>query len=551
MVGLVLAPIVLGVALYKLPPTIAKVLALLGQGWFAFSAVDLLLRAHREGSFIEVLGGHDATLYVSLRGDSASLGLVVLTVALFTASLLYVFRASYASGKLLLLLLTLQGLTTGIFVVDDIFTLFVMFEVATLVTILLVMFHKGRRNTYDGLYYLLVQLVAMTFFLFGVAYLYRIFGVLSVSQIGEMVTVGAANGTLDGRALVLPFAMMLTGIGLKAGLFPTFSYVPRSYGNPGAPAVVLLLMSGVLVKGALFWVLRLVTVFAPALDTTAFLVVVGLLTGVGGAAKALAQKDLRLVLAYSTVAQAGLITLGIAAGSATAEAGAVLHLTNHALLKSILFLTAAMIVRRYGTANLSGIRGVARQMPVVAVVTILAMLGMVGMPFTGGAVSKDLLLAGADGWVTAAMWVVNTGTFLVMVKYGRMLAGDSNAPAITVDPNLDGVDDAARVGGWQLGAVLGLTALTLAIGVFGTEVLDLFAGFEYTVPAWPGLDKVASFVGLLAVALLAHRFATTPARRLRGPLTGSLSLPQAALAVTVFFVAAALFGTLTTMGVGA
>ncbi len=551
MVGLVLAPIVLGVALYKLPPTIAKVLALLGQGWFAFSAVDLLLRAHREGSFIEVLGGHDATLYVSLRGDSASLGLVVLTVALFMASLLYVFRASYASGKLLLLLLTLQGLTTGIFVVDDIFTLFVMFEVATLVTILLVMFHKGRRNTYDGLYYLLVQLVAMTFFLFGVAYLYRIFGVLSVSQIGEMVTAGAANGTLDGRALVLPFAMMLTGIGLKAGLFPTFSYVPRSYGNPGAPAVVLLLMSGVLVKGALFWVLRLVTVFSPALDTTAFLVVVGLLTGVGGAAKALAQKDLRLVLAYSTVAQAGLITLGIAAGSATAEAGAVLHLTNHALLKSILFLTAAMIVRRYGTANLSEIRGVARQMPVVAVVTILAMLGMVGMPFTGGAVSKDLLLAGADGWVTAAMWVVNTGTFFAMVKYGRMLAGDSNAPAITVDPNADVADDAARVGGWQLGAVLGLTALTLGIAVFGTEVLDVLAGIEYTVPAWPGLDKVASFVGLLAVALLAHRFATTPARRLRGPLTGSLSLPQAAIAVTVFFVAAAVFGTLTTMGVGA
>jgi len=536
MVGLVLAPIVLGVALYKLPPAIMKVLALLGQGWFAWTAVDLLLRARREGSFIEVLGGSDATLYVTLRGDATSLGLVILTITLFVAALLYVLRTDYLNGRLVLLLFVLQGLTSGIFVVDDIFTLFVMFEVATLVVIMLVMFHKGRRNTYDGLYYLVVQLVAMTFFLFGVAYLYRIFGVLSVSQVAELI----AAGGVDGRALVLPFAMMLTGVGLKAGLFPTFSYVPRSYGNPGAPAIVLLLMSGVLVKGALFWIARLVQAFAPALDVTAFLVVIGLLTGVGGVAKALATTDLRLLLAYSTVAQAGLITLGLAAGTDTAHAGAILHLTNHALLKSILFLTAAMIVRRYGTTSVAGVRGVARQMPLVAVVTILAMLGMVGMPFTGGAVSKDLMMAGADGWVTAAMWVVNTGTFFVMVRYGRVLVGTPAEP-------LADADRATRP--WQLGAVLGLTAATLAIGAFGTGVLDVLVGVDDVVPAWPGVDKVAGFFGLLAAALLAHRFATTPARRLRGPLTGALSLPQACLALTVFFVAAALFGTLTTWGV--
>ena len=546
MVGLVLAPIVLGVALYKLPPAVARVLALAGQGWFAWTAVDLLLRARREGSFIEVLGGADATLYVTLRGDATSLGLVILTITLFVAALLYVLRTGYLGGKLLLLLFVLQGLASGIFVVDDIFTLFVMFEVATLVTILLVMFHKGRRNTYDGLYYLVVQLVAMTFFLMGVAYLYRIFGVLSVSQVAELIAAGSASGGLDGRALVLPAAMMLTGVGLKAGLFPMFSYVPRSYANPGAPAVVLLLMSGVLVKGALFWVARLAQVFAPALDLTAFLVVVGLLTGVGGAAKALATTDLRLLLAYSTVAQAGLITLGIAAGTPTARAGAMLHLTNHALLKSILFLTAGLVVRRYGTTALAGVRGVARRMPLVAVVTILAMLGMVGMPFTGGAVSKDLMLAGAGGWVAAAMWVVNTGTFLVMVRYGRILLGEpADASPVVL------ADDDAATRPWQFGAVLGLTAATLAIGAFGTQVLDVFLGFEYAVPPWPGIDKVVGFAGLLVLALLAHRVATTPARRLRGPLTGALSLPHACLVLTGFFVAAAVFGTLITSGVGA
>ena len=99
--------------------------------------------------------------------------------------------------------------------------------------------------------------------------------------------------------------------------------------------------------------------------------------------------------------------------------------------------------------------------------------------------------------------------------------------------------------------MLGLTAATLAVGAVGTQVLDLFVGFDYAVPSWPGLDKVAGFVGLLVLALVAHRFATTSARRLRGPLTASFSLPQAALALTGFFVAAALFGTLVTAGVGA
>ena len=540
MVWLVLAPVILGVAIYKLPPVAARTLALAGQAVLGFLAVGAWLHAGYEPTF-EVLGGDDALLYVTLRTDSISLTLVTLTLLLFAAAVVYVLRASYADNKLLLLLLVLQGLSSGIFIADDVFTLFVLFEVASLVAVLTVMYRKNRRNTYDGLYYLVVQLVAMMFFLFGVAYLYRSFGVLSVTQITEVIAAG-----VDGRVLVLPFALMLTGVGLKAGLFPLFSYVPHSYGNPGAPSPMLWIMSCVLVKGALFWVYRLLDMFAPAFDARIFLAVVGIITGLLGAAIALAQEDIRLVLAFSTVSQSGLIVLGFAAGSTTATAGALLHLVTHALAKAVLFLIAARMIRWYGTARLGEIRGVGRRMPFVATLAALAMLNMVGAPFTGGAVSKDMMLLGATGWIEAAMWAVNIGTILVMVRLGLVMFGTSDAPT--------------RFAAWRrlpdrfaIGVIF--TAVSATIAIFATDAVDLITGYYLEIQFWPGAVKVATFIAMLTGALLAHslaayRVSANALERLRGPLNIALSLPQAALMLTVFFASALIFATTITRGGG-
>ncbi|QAY70973.1 complex I subunit 5 family protein [Xylanimonas protaetiae] len=529
MVALVLAPVLLGVALYKLPLAAARVLALLGQAGLGAATVALLARTARDGELVDVLGGTQRLLHVTLRADAAALTFVLLSVVLFSAAIVYVLGERYASTTLLLLLLALQGLTAGLFLADDIFTLFVLFEVATLVGILLVMFRVERRSVYDGLFYLTIQIVAMLFFLFGVAYLYRAFGVLDVTEIGRLVATGA-----DPHALVLPFAFLLTGLALKAGFFPLFSYVPRAYGNPGAPTVVLMLMSGVLATGAMFWVARLVAVFVPALDLRGFLVALGLLTGVAGAVKALAQQDVRLILAYSTVSQAGLVTIGLAAGTATATGGGLLHLVNHALLKSVLFLAAGVVVRTYGTAKLAELRGVARRLPWVAGASMVAVLGMVGAPLTGAAASKDLILLGATGWAEVAAWVVNAGTMLVFLKYGAMFFGTPATPAAA--PRR-GVDPTQRV------VVLALTAVALAAGVLAPQLSTLMLGPDVVAAVGVSATKVGVFA-LLAVGAYLLRRATLPyARQARGLLLTSLSLPQSVVALTVFFGVTALAGT--------
>jgi len=543
MVWLVLAPIVLGIAIYKLPSLAARSLAIAGQAGFAWLALTHWLRVDDQPIF-EVLGGDNAVLYITLRGDHTSLALVTMTGLLFTVSLIYVMRGAYTDNKLLLMLLVLQGLSTGIFIADDVFTLFVLFEVASLVTVLLVMFRKNRRNTYDGLYYLVIQLVAMMFFLFGAAYLYRTFGVLSVTQISEAINLGL----VDGRTLALPFAFTITGIGLKAGLFPLFTYVPRSYGNPGAPSPMLLIMSCVLVKGALFWVYRLAETFTPAMDVTRFLTVVGVLTGIAGAVIALAQSDLRLLLAYSTVSQAGLILLGFAADSPTATSGALLHLVTHALAKAILFLTAAAIIRRYGTVELSAIRGVGRRMPLIAGLAAFAMLSMVGAPFTSGALSKDLMLTGASGVVEIAMWVVNFLTTLVMLRLAATMFGQPHDPSAATAIGRQFPDRIANI--------VTLAAVSICIAVFANQATDLIIGGNLQVVFVPSWSKTLTFAVMTAGACLVYllavriRATTNALDRMQAPLTIDISLPQATLLLTGFFAATLLWATLATRGVG-
>ena len=537
MVALVLAPILIGVLTYWLPFKAGRVLTLVTQFAMGALVVYYLNQVLTYGVVYDALGGADRNLYVSLRGTPTGLTLIALMVVLFTAALIYVVGEPYTSKMLLLLLSILQGLVAGLFLTDDIFNLFVLFEVASVVTIVLVVFRRDRRNVYDGLFYLMIQIVAMLFFLFGTAYLYRSFGVLNLSAISEMIAAGA-----DPRALVLPFAFLLTGLALKAGLFPLFSYVPRSYGNPGAPTAVMMLMSGALVTAALFWIARLIEVFTPALNLAVPLLVLGVLTGVAGAVKALAEQDIRLILAYSTVSQAGLILTGFAAGGAagtTGFDGGMLHLVNHAVLKSVLFLAAGMVVRSYGTANLAEIRGTFRRLPWSSGAAAFAMLALIGTPLTGAAASKDLIGAGISGWAVVAFWVLNGCTALIFIKYSAMLFGRPVGPLSPPRPLIDPV---------QRAVVVALAVVALALGVLVTPFADLLlqpddGGVAAVATLAVTSAKVLTF-GLVVLGAFAVRRATVPhLHRDSRLLRTSLSFPQSVLMLALFFAAVVIAGT--------
>lgn len=202
----------------------------------------------------------------------------------------------------------------------------------------------------------------------------------------------------------LLFVLALVGFGTKAGLVPLHVWLPEAH--PAAPSHVSALMSGVLVKMGVYGILRIVT-FLPPPPAWEGLLLAGV--GLGGAIAALVlalgQRDLKRVLAYSTVENVGLIAFGIGvalvaaalrapAVAVLALAGALLHVWNHALMKGLAFLGAGSVVHGAGTRDLERMGGLLRRLPATGALLFLAAAALAGLPPLNGFVSEWLLYLG-------------------------------------------------------------------------------------------------------------------------------------------------------------
>src|SRR5881296_3437813 len=170
---------------------------------------------------------------------------------------------------------------------------------------------------------------------------------------------------LPPRVVELAFVFLLVGYGTKAGLAPMHTWLPDAHSE--APAPVSALMSGVLLSVGVYAILR----FKPAVDVAAgpgfarnILLALGLLSVAVAAAFLWTSSNYKRMLAYSSVEHIGLVCLGLGFGGALGTAGALLHIANHALAKSVVFLLAGRIRAAYGTVDLAGVRGLLRALPI-------------------------------------------------------------------------------------------------------------------------------------------------------------------------------------------
>ena len=192
--------------------------------------------------------------------------------------------------------------------------------------------------------------------------------------------------------------LALVGFGLKAGLVPLHFWLPEAHGS--APSHVSALMSGVVIKMGIYGLLRVVSLLgAPPAWWGWLVLIVGVLSGVLGVVWALAQHDLKRLLAYHSVENIGIILLGLGVGAlgmsyhlpvvaALGFAGAILHTLNHALFKSLLFLGAGAVYRATGTRAIDRLGGLARRMPLTWVAFLVGSVAIVGLPPLNGFVSE-------------------------------------------------------------------------------------------------------------------------------------------------------------------
>jgi len=319
----------------------------------------------------------------------------------------YLYHAEYC--------LCLAGLL-GMAATGDAFNLFVFMEVASLAMYVLIALGRDRRALLASYQYLILGTIGATFYVIGVGLLYLVTGTLNIADMAQRLP--EARGA---RPVLAALAFITVGISLKLALFPLHLWLPNAYAY--APSAATAFMAATATKVSVYVLLRYYfSVFGPGLVVES-LPVPGILIGLSAIAivsaslVALWQADFKRMLAYSSVAQIGYITLGIGLATADGLTAAVAHLFNHGITKGALFLLVGGIALRAGGTGFERLRGLARAMPLTSLGITLAGLSLIGVPGTAGFVSKWYLVLGAiqaRAWWLAALVVL---TSLIAVAY--------------------------------------------------------------------------------------------------------------------------------------
>ncbi|MBH1939350.1 proton-conducting membrane transporter [Mobilitalea sibirica] len=519
---LILLPILFGALYYLLPVRISKYISVVFQVIMVALAFDVFYHVKNYGQLIHNIGNWPDYIGIALRADELALVMVLLTTVLFLGMGLYQLKSNYIDKLLVFLTLVLEGLIIGIFLSNDLFNIFVLIEVSTVIISILIMFKKDSQAIYDGILYLLINVVSMLFFLMGLGILYKTVGVVDFYGVEK-----GLHNIDNARVLILPYAFIITSISLKVALMPLFSWLPKAHGTPSAPSTISAILSGLYVKSGVYLFIRVQTMFSPQIDTKELFYIMGFMTAVIGFILAMAQKDIKLLLAYSTVSQIGLIMMGINMNSPQAQMGGIYHIINHAFFKSTLFLTAGMIIDVYNTRNVYEIRGVWKRMPYVSVATILAVLGIVGAPFFNGSISKYWIAYGAkDSWAEYGIMLVNLGTVITFVKYTAMLTGFKKVKQAKKE-NTDIL---------QNSVVIIMGGLCFIGGLFSEFIVEYLFGTELMIDTVSYALKSMAFILTLIIGIVIFKFwlkkSSIPSKLNRF----ELSFNGICLVITLFFV---------------
>lgn len=423
----VLAPILAGLCAMAIKDKWMAAFLIVFQTFLVTFAFRTFMQVRNIGPIVWNSAGYEDGLALSLYADTLSVFLIFITSIFFLFFIVYAINQDYFQSQFNFLFLVLQGLMMGLFLSSDLFNIFVFLEVATVVVAILIMFNKEKQAIYDGMIYFFVNVIGTTFLLLGVGMLYQTFGLLDMRYLQEAMTL-----LEDPRAMILPFSLMMVTVSLKTAIVPLFSWLPKAHGTPSAPPVVSAVLSGVYIKTGVYLYIRFTQMYSPVIDLSQFFFIVGFITGVVGAIMALGQNDIKLILAYSTVSQIGLIMMGVNIGTEIAFWGSVYHILNHAIFKSSLFLTSGIVYHSYGTRDVFEIRGILKQMPAVGIAMGFSILGIMGAPLFNASISKYMIThAATNYWSSLMLNLVNLGTVMIFVKFAAMLFGNSRLEAET------------------------------------------------------------------------------------------------------------------------
>jgi multicomponent Na+:H+ antiporter subunit D len=362
--------------------SVATLLALSGYAFFGMG----------EGTRVYTMGAWKIPYGICLIQDAFSsfmllmVSIIALTSLLFS---LHYIRRLAEDWKYYALFMVLVSGMNGVIVTGDIFNLFVFMEISLFAAFALVAY-GGRSHEFEASFkYAVMGSISSSLVLMGIAVLY------SATSALTMATIAQALPQKEPFLVVWVGGLFMAGFGLKAAAMPFHAWLPDAHSS--APAPISAMLSGVLIKA--LGIYTLIRVFynvfgAPGVFLQVFLVL-GAVSILLGVVLAIGQWDLKRLLAYHSISQIGYILLGIGLNTTLGVAGAVFHLFNHAVFKSLLFYNAGALELALGTRDLKKMGNVSKALPVTAHSSMIASLSISGIPPFNGFFSKLIIIIAA------------------------------------------------------------------------------------------------------------------------------------------------------------
>jgi hydrogenase-4 component B len=408
---------------------------------------------------------------------------------------------------------------------DSLITFALAWELMSLSSFFLVIYDSDKKETRDAgyLYFVFTQGGALFIFA-GLGLLYSSTGNFSFTGFGDITE----------SAKLIAFLLILIGCGSKAGIIPLHTWLPHAH--PAAPSHVSAVMSGVMIKVGIYGILRFYLLLQPGSPLVGqIIIVLGIISGILGVVYALGKHNLKRLLAYHSVENIGIILLGLGVGmlgaasgnrtmAAFGFAGGLLHVLNHAVFKSLLFLGAGAVIQHTGTATIDRLGGLMKTMPFTGRSFLIGSISITGLPPFNGFISEFLIYYGAFHGLD-----LHHGSFVVTVLAIVSLAviGGLAAACFTKvvgivflgEPRNISAARAMEAGISMLLAQGILASLCLLIGIWPEYFVQ--AAFEATQLLYPGINigsvtflpvvTSISRMGMLCIVLI---FCTDLCRRL-------------------------------------
>lgn len=461
----VLLPILMGIAIKKLPVERKTRAYISVASLFAFALVSVFGLLFKGESDFTLWKITDKVIFAfSLDAVSRFYVLFVSVVWAFVG----LYAAEYTEhdkndARFWRYYLISYGALMGLSMADNLITLYMFYEMMTLVTVPLVAHNMDKQSVAAAIKYLIYSVFGASLALLGIFFVGAYADTFAFTA-GGVFTSEMLSGKENLMRVI--FFMMIAGFGVKAGMFPMHSWLPTAH--PVAPAPASAVLSGVITKMGVLGIVRTVFYIA-GVDFLkgswvqyAFMTL-ALLTVVMGSTLALKEKVFKKRLAYSTVSQVSYVLFGLSTMTTLGFIGAFMHIIFHSLIKNTLFMSAGAVIHKTGVTEVEDLRGMGRRMPIAMALFTVVSLGLIGIPPTGGFVSKWNLAMGAFSMTESFSWIgpvalllsaILTAAYLLSVSIRSFFAGYADDSLTPCEPT------------WRMLVPMGLFAvLTVVLGI--------------------------------------------------------------------------------------